>query len=266
MAIDLSRVSKGRRTAAPLALVYGPEGSGKTTFCCGSDSALLLRAEKGEGDLDVARYPLDAEDGGTEVFQSFTELCDTLQAVHADPSYGVVVLDSMTAVERLIHQHVCLEGGVESIEKYEKGFGKGYRRAQELAWQLIEWARAIQSQGRAFLFIAHAEVNKFQDPEGEDYDQYMPRMHKQVREILTAQCEHVFFLNWKTFKTQKDEGFGKTSTTATGQQRMLYTAKRPAFYAKTRYSLPAEIMLPDDPSNPTKGWSVFMEAVAKAQS
>lgn len=266
MAIDLSRVSSGKVSAPPLALVYGPEGCGKTSFCAGAPAPILLRAERGQAHLDVPRYPLDVQDGGTEIFSSFAEVLETLQAVYHEPKYQTVVLDSITAVERLIHEHVCAEDGVETLQKVGGGYGKGFDRAADHVWNLVKWSQAIQKQGRLFLFVAHAEVRPFNDPEGDDYSEYLPRMHKAAREILTSQCDHVLFMNWKTFRAKSDQGFGKSTTTATGQQRMLYTAKRPAFYAKNRYGLPAELQLPDDPGNPSAGWEAFMEAVRKAQA
>lgn len=263
MAADLSRISRGRKVSPPLALVYGPEGCGKTSFLAGAPDVLFLRAENGIGTLDVARFPADDAETGP-VFRSFDEVIDALRAVHAAPlgEFQSVVLDSISAVERLIHEHVCRENQVDSIEKVGGGYGKGYTEATNLFAVLVQWLQAVHATGRAVFAAAHADVDRFANPEGEDYDEYRPRVHKKARGVLLAEMDHVLFMNWQTFVSTAQGDFGKKSTTATGARRMLYTAKRPAAYAKNRYGLPAEIELPDDPSNPTAGFQTFSDAIA----
>lgn len=245
--------------------MYGPEGCGKTSFLAGAPGVLFLRAEDGIGTLDVARFPADDADGGP-VFRTFPEVIETLQAVAAAPAgeFPNVVLDSISAVERLIHEHVCATNGVQTLEHVGGGYGKGYSEAVDHMTTLVRWLQQVQTTGRGVYVIAHAEVEKFQDPEGEDYDEYRPRLHKKARNVLVAEMDHVLFMNWRTFRSTSEQGFGKKSTTATGHERMLYTAKKPAAYAKNRYGLPAEIRLPDDSTNPTAGFAIFLEAVAEA--
>lgn len=262
MAIDLSRVSRGTREKPPLALVYGPVGAGKTSFACGAPDALLLRAERGDGLLDVARFPLDHEDGGTDVFESWSDLQLALVDVYTNrPEFRSIILDSATSIEALLHRELERRFGC-SLEQIHKGFGKWASEAAPLWWDLVNALRALNQQGRVVLLIAHAEVRPYMDPSGESYDQYLPRVHKAAREVLTSQLDHVLFLKPTVSVGREKLEFSKTRKYAAGLRRVLYTTDMPAFCAKNRLGLPPELVIPDDPTDPTVGWEVFARAAA----
>ena len=262
MAIDLSSLSRGRRLRAPISIFYGPEGCGKTTFGAGAPKPILARAEDGIGALATPRWPADVEDGGTGTFQTFEEVCEFLAALLTDPhDYQSLVFDSLSALEKLIWAYVCRQHNVDSIEEVLKGYGKGYTEAV-YAWQTFYgWLEALRNQrGMAIVLIGHSTVQKFTDPQSSEYDQYALRLHKKAAEYLFEKMDIVGFLNWRTFTEKEEQGFNKTRVRATNQRRVLYLSKQPAFYAKQRENLPNELQIQDDPTNPTCGWQVFIDA------
>ena len=45
--------------------------------------------------------------------------------------------------------------------------------------------------------IAHAKVEKFEDPEASAYDRYSPRLHKHAAALVTEWCDAVLFATRK---------------------------------------------------------------------
>ena len=43
------------------------------------------------------------------------------------------------------------------------------------------------------LMIAHAKVEKFEDPESPPYDRYSPRLHKHAAALISEWCDAVLF-------------------------------------------------------------------------
>jgi hypothetical protein len=100
----------------------------------------------------------------------------------------------------------------------------------------------------AVILIAHAKVEKFDDPESNAYDRYSPRLHKHAGGLITEWVDAVLFATRK-FRTQTEErGFGRERTIAVGLgadggERILRCVGSPACTAKNRYGLPAELPL-----------------------
>ena len=160
-----------------------------------------------------------------------------------------VVLDSLDWLERLIWDAVCREYNAKSIEKADGGYQRGYVHA------LTHWRKVVDAltvlrtgKGMAVILIAHAKVEKFEDPESSAYDRYSPRLHKHACALLTEWCDAVLFATRK-FRTEKEEqGFGKERTIAvamgaSGGDRILRCVGSPACVAKNRYNLPPELTL-----------------------
>jgi hypothetical protein len=118
-----------------------------------------------------------------------------------------------------------------------------------------DWRKVVEAldtlrtrQGMAVILIAHAKVEKFEDPETFTYDRYSPRLHKHACALVTEWCDAVLFATRK-FRTEKEEqGFGKERTIAKevgkdGGERILRCVGSPACVAKNRYGLPADVTL-----------------------
>ena len=48
------------------------------------------------------------------------------------------------------------------------------------------------------ILIAHSKVEKYNNPEGEDYDRYSPKLNKHASLYLQEWAAEVFFANFKT--------------------------------------------------------------------
>ena len=107
------------------------------------------------------------------------------------------------------------------------------------------------------MLIAHAKVEKFEDPEAPPYDRYSPRLHKHAAALVSEWSDAVLFATRK-FRTQsEDGGFGRKRTIAhavgkDGGERVIRTVGGPSCVAKNRYGLTEELPL---------SWNAFVNAL-----
>lgn len=237
----LETIEKGRSAAPPRLMVYGTEGIGKSTLASRAPKPIFIQTEDGLNEIDCHKFPLA---------KSFTEVHAALTELHSEQhNYQSVVIDSLDWLERLIWDAVCQDYGAKSIEKVDGGYGKGYVYALTPWRQFLDNLAALhRDRSMAVILIAHAKVEKFEDPESSPYDRYSPRLHKHAAALITEWCDAVLFASRK-FRTQTEEtGFGRKRTIAhpvgkDGGERVLRTIGGPSCVAKNRYNLDADLPL-----------------------
>ena len=241
----LESIQTGRENKPPRIMVYGQEGVGKSTFGASAPGAIFVQTEDGLGEIDTCKFPLAQNFG--DVVAALTALRDE------DHNFRTVVIDSLDWLERLIFDEVCKEFGVRSIEKADGGYGKGYVDA------LVHWRKVLailddlrNKRGMMVILLAHAKVERFEDPENMAYDRYAPRLHKHAASLISEWVDAVMFAT-KRMRVSKD---GDTRAIAApigadGGERVLRTNGSPACVAKNRFGLPNEIPLL---------WDAFLQA------
>lgn len=195
---------------------------------------------------------------------SFEDVQQALTELHVQPhDYEAVAIDSLDWLERLIWDAVCKEYGVKSIEKVDGGYSKGYTHALTYWRQIVNLLNALRNnKGMVVLCIAHAKVEKFEDPESAAYDRYSPRLHKHAAALICEWADAVLFATRK-FRTQsEDAGFNRKRNIASaigkdGGERILRCVGGPSCIAKNRYGLVEELPL---------SWAAFMTALSQNQS
>lgn len=246
----LAQIHVGKVYKPPRFEIYGTEGIGKSSMAAQAPKPIFIPTEDGLDQIDCASFPLATR---------LAEFQDNLRAlVNEAHEYLTVVIDSLDWLERLIWDALCEQWGVKSIEKVDGGYARGYTHA------LTHW-RAILSdldtlrnqRGMCVILLAHAKVEKFEDPEMATYDRYSPRLHKHANALISEWADAVLFATRKVIAETEEAGFNKTRTVAKGLgkdggDRILRCIGSPACVAKNRYSLPAEIPL---------SWQALMAAM-----
>ena len=241
----LESIQTGRENKPPRLMVYGQEGVGKSTLGASAPDAIFVQTEDGLGEIDCRKFPLAQNLG--DVIAALTALRDE------DHNFRTVVIDSLDWLERLIFDEVCKEFGVRSIEKADGGFGKGYVDA------LVHWRKVLSlldelrnKRGMMVILLAHAKVERFEDPENTAYDRYAPRLHKHAASLISEWVDAVLFAS-KKLRVSKDGDSRAIAAPigADGGERILRTNGSPACLAKNRFSLPNEIPL---------RWDAFLQA------
>lgn len=237
----LAQVSSGRQQKPRRVMIYGVHGIGKSTFGAMAPAPIFLQTEDGLASLEAPRFPLA---------ESFEDVMEGLTGLYSEPhQYQTVVIDSLDWLERLIWARVVRERGpqnktrVENIEDF--GFARGYTFALDHWKEILDGLSALRNErGMMVILIAHAKIERFENPETDAYDRYSPRLHKHASALVQEWCDEVLFATYKVHTKQTEEVFDKTRTRGIGTgDRILRTTERPAHMAKNRLSLPEELPL-----------------------
>ncbi len=239
MAVDLKRIVKGKVERPPRVVAYGFEGVGKTGFAAGAPNVFFLDANQGSFKYNVNRV----------VIGSWDETFEWLEAIeHGHVQCDNVALDVLSDFENM--SYAKLFTGT-TISKYEGGYGKG----DDVA--LMEWRRLLAQiervwmRGKGIIFVAHAQVKKFEDPTGPGYERFELACRKNVAALLKGWSDYVFFAR-ESVATISEKG-KPTRATTTGE-RWIYTKRTPAYDAKAR----GTVLFPD---KIPLSWDEFAKAV-----
>lgn len=231
----LSTVITGAKPVPRRILLYGTPGVGKSTFATNAPSAIVVQTEDGLDDIDCRRFPK---------VTTYAQVLEQLGALyHEDHAFRTVIIDSVDWLERLIWAEVCRLRQVATIE--DIAYGKGYTFALPLWRDVLDGLSALRTErGMGVILISHARIERFENPETESYDRYVPRLHKTASALVTEWCDEVLFATYKVFTKSTDEGFNRTRAQGIGSgERVLRTVERPAHLAKNRLNLPDELPL-----------------------
>ncbi|HBG25949.1 MAG: hypothetical protein A2Y10_19305 [Planctomycetes bacterium GWF2_41_51] len=246
----LEQVHTGKRSMPPRLMVYGVEGVGKSTFGANAPNPIFIPTEDGLSEIDCASFPVAKKYADVEAYLSALAI--------EKHDYQTVIVDSCDWLEQLIWEELCRLSGASTIEKCDGGYGKGYIAALGFWHQIVDGLDALRNERHmAVILIAHAKVERFEDPESNAYDRYTPRLHKHATALLTEWADAVLFATRK-FRTESEKmGFGKERTIAVGLgkdggERVIRTVGGPSCIAKNRYDLPYEIPL---------SWDAFISAL-----
>ena len=240
----LQMVTVGREAQPPRIMVYGSEGVGKSTFAANAPKTVFIQTEDGLSEIDCSKLPLAT---------SFDEVVRQLVAIRDEEhEFGTLALDSLDWLERLIWDRVCQDYGVKCIEKADGGYGKGYTHALTYWRQVVSLLGEIRAKRKmAIVLLAHAKVERFEDPEHPAYDRYTPRLHKAACSLV---CEWVDAVLFATKRMRVDSDTGRAAPVgADGGERVLRSNGSPACIAKNRFGLPSEFPL---------SWPAFMAGLS----
>lgn len=247
----LERIHRGRTPMPPRLLLYGTEGIGKSTWASQAPRPVFVPTEDGLAEIDCERFPL------ARTYEAFRASLSALLA--EQHKFETVAIDSLDWLERLIWDDLCRQSGVTSIEKVDGGFAKGYTHA--LGWwrEVLDLLDRLRTErGMAVIGIAHAKVERFEDPESSAYDRYTPRLHKHAAALVCEWSDAVLFAT-RRFRTQtEDAGFGRKRAIASavgtdGGERILRCVGGPSCVAKNRFGITGELPL---------SWASFVAALS----
>lgn len=254
MSFTLQSITNKTVNRPPRIILLGVEKIGKSEFCAGANSPIFIPIKREEGidSINVPKFPV----------------CDTLQKVKdalnvlldEDHEFGTVVIDSASTLEPLVWEGVCEMSGVDSIEKVDGGYGKGYLAALMQWFELMELCDRLRDEkSMASIFIGHVRVKRFDDPERASYDQYQLDVNEKVANALYRWSDFIGFANRNVSVTSEEVGFRKKKNKGVDddpETHYLFTKKTPAHPGGGRGiygKLPSEIPL---------YWKDFAEAIA----
>lgn len=241
MAFNLQSIQRGKSIKAPRLFVYATHGIGKSTFASAAPEPIFICTEDGLGSIDTASFPLAT---------SSADVLSALETLYTeDHDFKTVVLDSVDWYEQILQREI-----ENTHEAKELAYGKGAIILAERWKQLIDGLNALRNdKGMAVILIGHCEIKRFDSPEVDSYDRYQPKLAARSSALLQEWADAVLFANYKTVVRKEDVGFNKSVAKGiTTGERLLHTAETPAYLAKNRYGLPAQLPL---------SWEAFSNAM-----
>lgn len=216
----LNKVTRGKVERAQRVLIYGVQGVGKSTFAAMAPDPVFLGADSGSGHLDVPRFP--APNTWADVVGCVKDYANS------DHDYKTLVLDPIGWFEPLCYAHVCDLNGWNDIES--PGYGKGYAAALNVWRLLVTDLERAWLRGSNICLVAHATIKPFNNPEGENFDRYVPMMHAGLSSVIQSWVDNVFFATYNVVVTNEHKG--------QRGDRVIKCNYAPAYDAKNRYGLP----------------------------
>ena len=257
MSFDLSSITSEARIRAPRIILLGVEKIGKSTFAAGADSPVFLpiKGEEGIDDIPVPQVPTC-----NTAADVMGWLCTFGREEHR---HQTVVIDSTSTLESIVHKEICEKANnAPSINEDSLGFGAGINQAGVIWRQFTEVLDALRTQkNMTSILIGHVGIRRFDDPNGESYDQYQWDIHPKAASLLYRWADCILFCNTKVVVAKEQLGFSKDNVKKRGidiapGSRFLYTQKRPSHpgggrgvYGRLPYELPLY-------------WANFRDAVA----
>ena len=244
--MTLSSIITKHEPLPPRIVLYGPHGIGKTSFGVSAPSPIVIRTEDGLGTLQVPAFPMAAH---------YTDVIGAIETLYREThGFQTVVLDSLDWLEPLVWSQTALEGGKTAIEDF--GFGKGYKYADEYWQRILDGLNALRGKGMTVICLAHANIKRFDAPDTEPYDRYQIKLHERASSLVQEWADVVGFAHYEIHTVETDVGFNKKVQRGVGVgNRILSVEERPAYYAKNRFALPADLPL---------SWNAFVTACSAA--
>ena len=246
------------------AVTYGLPGIGKTSFGAAIPGRIFLIDDKEDGIgtlksnglVDDSLPVLPAASRWEDVMAMLKQLAD------AKHDFKCLVVDTLGGMERLCHEYVCRTQF--NGDWGEKGFA-GYQRGYEVSlpdWRLfLNALDALRSNGVSVMCLAHSIVRPYKNPEGDDYDRFIPDLHHKTWSLTHRWADMVLFMNYYVEVT-KERGSSRAKGRG-GQQRVMLTEYHAAYEAKNRSNLPSEI---DMGNSGTEAWNNLREALREGRA
>lgn len=226
------QIITGVMPKATKAVLYGPEGIGKTTFASMAPNPLFIDTEGSTTRLNVRRLPAP---------QSWAMVLEQVQWVIYNPQVcGTLVVDTADWAQRLCTDAVCARLKLSGIE--DLGYGKGYAYVYEDFGRLLNLLDQVVDRGINVIITAHAAMRKFEQPdEMGSYDRWELKLNNSqkcsIANMVKEWADMVLFANYETIVVKNENKKGK----AQGGQRVMYTAHHPCWDAKNRFDLPEKL-------------------------
>ena len=241
MAFDLKSISRNVAISSPRLLLYGVEGVGKSTWAASCPKPVFICTEDGLGSLKVDAFPLA---------QTSDDVMAAIQTLYtSDHKFKTVVIDSMDWLENMISREIEAKYDAKDL-----AYGRASVYAVARMREILEGLNALRNDKKMIVvLLAHCQIRRFDSPEVEPFDRYMPKLQDKANAVVREWVDAVLFANTKTLVKKDDTGFGTTNNRGiTTGERMLFTSEKPAYMAKNRYSMPEAIPMT---------WEAFAAAI-----
>lgn len=230
----LSKISKPADRPI-VATILADAGMGKTSLAASFPSPVFIRAEDG-----LQAIPEDSRPDAFPLLESADELWKQMAAlINEEHDYKTVVIDSVTALERMFVQQVIDDDPKKpkSINQAMGGYGAGMSAVGQLHQRVRKAAGLLVDRGINVVFIAHADTETIELPDSDPYTRYSMRLGKKSQAPYTDDVDLVGFLKLQTFTM----GDGERKKAISDGTRILVTYATAANVSKNRFGITEDL-------------------------
>ena len=231
----LSQVSKPADRPV-IATICGDSGLGKTTLAASFPKPIVIRAEDG-----LQAVPAELRPDAFPVLQNEAQLWEQFIALlQENHDYKTVVIDSVTALERMFTQYVVESDPKKprSINQALGGYGAGLQAVAAMHQRVRKACGLLnERKGMHVVFVAHADTETIELPDQDPYTRYSLRLGKKSVAPYVDDSDVVGFLKLETFTT----GDGERKKAISDGTRVLITYATAANVSKNRFGITQDL-------------------------
>lgn len=231
---------------AIICTITGDAGVGKTRLAATFPKSVFIRSEDG-----MQSIPANERPDALPVVGKVEDLWEQLTAlINDEHDYQSVVLDSVTALERMFINHVVDSDPKKpkSINQALGGYGAGLSAVAAMHQRVRKAAGLLNAKGIHVVFIAHADTVTVELPDQDPYTRYDLRLGKRSVAPYVDDVDLVGYLKLETHTT----GDGERKKAISDGTRILVTYTTAANVSKNRYSITEDLEVPEG-QNPLMG-------------
>jgi hypothetical protein len=212
--------------------ICGDSGLGKTTLAASFPKPIVVRAEDG-----LQGVPLELRPDALPVLQTEQQLWDQIMALlQEEHDYKTLIIDSVTALERLFVQHVIESDPKKpkSINQALGGYGAGLAAVASMHQRVRKACGLLnERKGMHIVFVAHADTETIELPDSDPYTRYSLRLGKKSVAPYVDDSDVVGFLKLETFTM----GDGERKKAISDGSRVLVCHATASNVSKNRFGI-----------------------------
>lgn len=221
-------------------VISGGEGVGKTsTAAYLPDPVFMITA----GEDSLGTLQSSGEIPRTLCFPPMENWMDIVEAlrelVQFDKVPGTLVLDALDGFEALLVEYIKNRhfGG---DRKTFTDFGHGMVMACDAWREFLAVLDELSKKGTNIILLAHTTIKLYNNPDGSDFDRWIPAASKGIWALTARWCDNIFMLS--CIQNVEEDKRGKAKATGSNI-RVMYTTPHPARVCKNRSGLDEQYIL-----------------------
>lgn len=131
-------------------------------------------------------------------------------------------------------------------------------KAEETWRRIVAKLEKLRQRGMHIITIAHAVPVTYDAPGYRPISEIFPETAQTAAAVWMEWADMVLFLNYRTNVIKSEKEGGKAKAKGSGD-RVIHTQERPAYQAKSRWPLDADIFVGNDTT-----WAAFHEQLNEA--
>jgi hypothetical protein len=219
-----------------LATILGDAGLGKTSLAATYPKPIFIRAEDG-----LQAIPEEIRPDAFPLIDTVDNLWEQLGAlIKEEHDYETVVIDSVTALERLFTAHIVDSDPKKpkSINQALGGYGAGLTAVAALHGRLRKACGMLNGRKNMHIvFIAHADTETIDLPDCEPYTRYSLRLGKRSMAPYVDDVDVVGFIKLRSFMT----GDGEKKKVISDGSRVLSVTATASNVSKNRFGITTDL-------------------------